>query len=209
SRVGGQDVPRQIYRLRRRKRISISAACTAICSSSIFGQIPKNTLTRRGGQNGRNNVLLFQVTLPVIEDEEERFVLFDWTAEAAAELVAVLITLGGPHQILKPALCVERRIFIRIEERAMKVIRSRSCLHPDLRRATPEGRVDVVGDDLNLFHQVGAREHGRIDAVRRAIAAIGGGKTIASRDELGSPRPCKVVAYSPSRGSGQIEDVTV
>ena len=83
-------------------------------------------------ENRRDNILLFDVALLINKDKKERFVLFDRSAEPAAELVSVLIVFLSADQVLKPALGRQHRVPVGIEQRSVEVVSAGTGLHPDL-----------------------------------------------------------------------------
>src|SRR5439155_10247718 len=144
-----------------------------------FGQVAKDALPGRHGENCGNDVLLFNVALLIEENEKESLVLLDRSAQAAAELISVVERLLSADEILEPALRGKRRVSVRIKHSSMKVVTAGTGLHFHLARTASGCCIDAVDDDLHFFDKIGTREHGRICAVPIVVSPVHRGETIS------------------------------
>src|SRR4030095_3603531 len=138
--------------------VAIAIHCRIVLSGVLIfdtWKIPVNTLPCERSQYRSDEVLAYHVTLLVQEREEKRLVLDDRAAKAPAELIPVFIIFLGPVEVIKPTAGIERRIPIRKEWAAAKLIRSGSCRHLHLPRTAPRFGIDRRGNDANLFDEIG------------------------------------------------------
>ena len=86
-------------------------------------------------QHGRDEVFLLQEPLAFEQEKEKGLVLLDRPADAAAELILIGIAFISAHQIIEPALRLKRRVVVRVEQCAVKLVTARAGLQADLSRA--------------------------------------------------------------------------
>src|SRR5205085_2227826 len=84
--VNGPDVAVQVNGGRRGERVPVSPGRSA---GGPRSQVAEDPLTRQRCQNRRDEVDFFKVALVVNENEEERLILLDRPAQAAAKLIAI------------------------------------------------------------------------------------------------------------------------
>src|SRR5262249_24854014 len=155
----------QIHRGRSGECMSIAATGAPVGSRGSLRQIAEDALARRTREHSRDHILLLYISLLVDEYEKERLVLLDRSTEAATELIPIAVRLAGTDDILKPSLCGQCRVLVRIEEPSMKVIASGAGLHLHLSRTASRRGIDTIDDDLHFFDEVGAGENGGVRAV--------------------------------------------
>jgi hypothetical protein len=96
--------------------VAVLARRSTAGSGRAYRQITENPLARWRSQNGCNDIGLFQKPLVVNEHKEKRLVLLDRSADAAAELVAVLIVFLCAYEILEESLGREPGIVVGVEQ---------------------------------------------------------------------------------------------
>src|SRR5215467_4118164 len=121
-------------------------------------RVAENSLPGRLRQDERALRYLSHKPLVIGENEEECFVLDDRTAEASAELIPVSVVLCRPVQVLKIRLRVQDRIVIRVERRAVELVRARARSHLYLSGAAAERGINVVRTHAEFFDHIRAHE---------------------------------------------------
>src|SRR5262249_6542255 len=113
----------------------------------------RESVGRRGGAGDHRDRLI--VTLSVIVEKEERFVLQNRTAYVAAKLVEVIVALRKPRPVAFPAIGIQRLVPEELKRRSMPVVSAALRNHIDhtTPRATDLRRV-AVGGDLEFLHGI-------------------------------------------------------
>src|SRR5207302_2747168 len=119
------------------------------------GKISKYPLARHICECGTDRILPLEVALPFEQQEEECFILDNWSADTGAKLVAVIVVLRNTVEVVEPVTGIQCRIMVRPEHASTNLIRSGTRDHADLCRTPRCLRIDRRDDDFYFFDQIG------------------------------------------------------
>ena len=99
--------------------------------------------------------------MPFEQEEEECSILDNRSAEAGAELIAVIVILRNSVEVVEPATGIQRGIVVCPEHASSNLIRSGSRDHADLCRTSGCLRIDGRNDDFHAHRSSLGNRAGR------------------------------------------------